>query len=268
MKETSSIDGLHPTASKNIKDLLKSMWAQTTPVFSSKYLASTVIASSIEFWIYATGFGMYFWYPTTINEVAEYRAKYPNEDITICEIFDYKKLSLANSTSEFKECSEIMDAAAYETTFILEILYSVGFALSGVIINLVGKLSLLVVVLVVCGAFGVATAYTNLPLVSTYFYLILLLCALATPVVNAATVDVYPTNIRAMAVCILVMMGRLGSVIGTNIFGTLMDTYCPASFLLSGITLIACGLLAFFIPNIRGKSEGKTSEVASADTQL
>lgn len=244
------------------------MWAQTVPVFSSKYLGSTVIACSLEFWIYATGFGMYFWYPTTINLVAEYRVKYPDEAVTICEIFDYKKLSLANSTSEFKECSEIMDAAAYETTFILEILYSVGFALSGVIINLVGKLSILVVVLVVCGTFGVATAFSDMPLVSTYFYLVLLLCALATPVVNAATVDVYPTNIRAMAVCILLMMGRLGSVVGTNIFGTLIDAYCPASFLLSGISLIACGFLAFLIPNIRQKSNENVEKTSSVDTQL
>ncbi|KAI8122855.1 Synaptic vesicle glycoprotein 2B [Lucilia cuprina] len=38
----------------------------------------------------------------------------------------------------------------------------------------------------------------------------------ATSVMSAIVVDIYPTNLRAMAVCISLMLGRIGSVSGTN----------------------------------------------------
>lgn len=53
-----------------------------------------------------------------------------------------------------------------------------------------------------------------------------------------------------MAVCISLMMGRMGSVVGANIVGIFLDYHCEVTFLTSGISLIACGILSFFIPNI------------------
>lgn len=41
-----------------------------------------------------------------------------------------------------------------------------------------------------------------------------------------------------MAVCISLMMGRLGSVVGANIVGLLLDDHCELAFTLSGTSLI------------------------------
>lgn len=83
----------------------------------------------------------------------------------------------------------------------------------------------------------------------------------------------YLCYFRAMAICISLMMGRLGSVVGANIVGQLLDNYCQLAFLLSGSSLISnynsayfeyygyllnylnaifsvCGFLAILIPNI------------------
>lgn len=89
-----------------------------------------------------------------------------------------------------------------------------------------------------CGIAGIATIYVTIPIVAIYLYVILLLCGLSVPVVNAATVDLYPTNSRAMAICISLMMGRMGSVVGANIVGLLLDNYCQWAFFLSGALLI------------------------------
>lgn len=43
---------------------------------------------------------------------------------------------------------------------------------------------------------------------------------------------------RAMAVCISLMMGRLGSTVGSNVVGLLLDNYCHLAFILSGSLLI------------------------------
>lgn len=78
----------------------------------------------------------------------------------------------------------------------------------------------------------------------------LLLSYLVVPVINAATVDLFATsnrcvralNIpiemqdlikfisRGMAVCLVLMMGRLGGVIGTNTVAIFLDSHCELSF--------------------------------------
>lgn len=226
----------------------KSIWAQTAPIFGPKYLMTTVTTCTIQFFIYASAHGMYFWYPETINKVVEFKESNPSGRSTICEILELKQ-----NSSDFKsaECTEILDISAYWTTIAMESLYFVGFALTGFLINKVGKLSIIVVTLVSCGSFGMAVSFVDITYVSIFFYLMLLFCAVVVPVLNAATVDLYPTNIRGMAVCILLMAGRLGSVFGSNLSKFLMVKYCCSSFMVSGISLIFSGILSFFIPSIR-----------------
>lgn len=60
-------------------------------------------------------------------------------------------------------------------------------------------------------------------------------------------------SIRAMALCLSLMSGRIGSVVGSNIIGTFLDNYCTYTFVMPTILLIASGFLAFTIPNISNK---------------
>lgn len=47
-----------------------------------------------------------------------------------------------------------------------------------------------------CGICGVAIVFVDIPSIGIYLYLILLLCGLAVSVVNAVTIDLFPTNLR------------------------------------------------------------------------
>lgn len=46
------------------------------------------------------------------------------------------------------------------------------------------------------------------------------------------------STFRGMAVCLSLMMGRLGGVVGANMVATLIDNHCSLTFLLASITLI------------------------------
>lgn len=104
-------------------------------------------------------------------------------------------------------------------------------------------------VLFICGVSGIAAVFVQVPMLAIYLYVVLLLCGLSVPVVNAATVDLYPTNSRAMAICISLMMGRLGSVVGANIVGLLLDNYCQLAFSMTGTILIS----TFWAHVLRGR---------------
>lgn len=41
-----------------------------------------------------------------------------------------------------------------------------------------------------------------------------------------------------MAICISLMFGRLGSVVGSNVVALLLDDHCESVFYLSGTTVI------------------------------
>lgn len=56
-----------------------------------------------------------------------------------------------------------------------------------------------------------------------------------------------------MALCLSLMSGRIGSVVGSNVIGSLLDNYCAYTFVMPTILLISSGCLAFTIPNISDK---------------
>lgn len=220
---------------KNSKNIFKSMWKQTAPIFMQPYLKNTIIACIIQFGIFSTSNGMYIWFPYVVNKVAMFTEVNPNNRTTICDIIMSSKSS---NSSESINCSETLDISTFEIEFIFEFIYLIGFLLLGLLIKPIGKITILITLLIGCGIFGVITVFVDIPILSIYFFIILLLVGLAVSVVNAVTVDLYPTHLRAMAVCITLMFGRIGSVFGANMGAILLETYCLTTFFISGISLI------------------------------
>lgn len=236
--------------------LFKSMWAQTQPLFNREYMRTTVLICSIQFWIFVTSNGMYMWFPHILNSVVEFMEDNPNNTTYICDVvYNKQALLFEQETHQVEEvCNEKLEISTYQHSLTLELLYAVGFAVIGAVIKNVGKVWILFLALGACGICGIVTIYVNQPMVAIYLYLILLLCGLGINVLSAATVDLYPTRLRAMAVCISLMMGRLGSVVGANIVGLLISHHCESAFLASGISLIIAGFLGFLIPKPVKKS--------------
>lgn len=63
-------------SSKSPNNLLlvffKTMWYQTTPLFHRKYLRSTLIVCTVQFWLYVIVNGLYMWFPHIINAMSEF----------------------------------------------------------------------------------------------------------------------------------------------------------------------------------------------------
>ncbi|XP_055390140.1 synaptic vesicle glycoprotein 2C-like [Condylostylus longicornis] len=245
-----TIKKLPPSLNPVIK-LLKIIQSQTTPLFSIKYLKSTLLASTMQFIIFFTMQGLYVWYPYILNTLNEFEKINPNNSSLICEIMSFKENKIIfngyQKDSEIK-CQEDFEIKTYITSLILEIFYVVGFTVIGFSINIIGKTYILLIILSICGISGLLCNFITSPTISGYFYTILLAGGITVPVVNAATVDLYPTNLRAMAVSISLMFGRLGSVAGSNMVGFLLNVNCRMVFYISGCSLLIAAFFGFFIP--------------------
>lgn len=225
--------------------MISLVWEQTAPLFKAPHLKTTIIACILQFWIFVTCEGMFLWFPDIVNRVSSYTEENRfYKKITICEIIQNK---ITVNSSEDLDCNQVLDTSTYKITIYMQILFCIGYIFICCIIHL-EKRRLIFSNLFICGIFAIFIIYVKLPNHAVYFLLVAILCGLAVPVVNSATIDLYPTKLRAMGLCLTSSMGRIGSVVGANFIATFLDTHCSVTFWISGISLIICGILSFYIP--------------------
>ncbi|XP_053949917.1 synaptic vesicle glycoprotein 2A-like isoform X2 [Anastrepha ludens] len=256
---------------------MKSMWNQTVPLFHKQYLRITLIVCNMQFWLYVVTNGMYMWFPHIINSMVEFMNSHPGEHKQICQIVYDKHESLyktdgvsgkkkkkkniyinflpknkinTNSTNSLQtmECVAKLENTTYFYSLIMEILYASSFAFIGLIINRVGKITILFISMIFFTSCGLAAVFVVDPSIAAYLYVLFFIVGVAINVLGAATVELYPTQMRAMAICVSLMFGRLGSVVGANIVGALLANNCEMSFVAACAALYICAFLALLIP--------------------
>lgn len=60
-------------------------------------------------------------------------------------------------------------------------------------------------------------------------------------IINAVVVDIYPTQLRAMALAVSLMCGRFGAVAGSHLMGPILYHICDETFLI--MTGVHVGML-------------------------
>ncbi|XP_037039784.1 synaptic vesicle glycoprotein 2B-like [Bradysia coprophila] len=229
------------------KNLFHFMWTQTVPLFKHPHLKNTLTVCFIQFCVFNSGTGFWTFFPEIINRIAIWENDPSHVSSTVCQILNDTKI-IPNENAEL--CVTKLENSAYRNIFILNSIYCFGWLFLSMIINRIGKLIIITTLLFTGGVSGFSLIFVDQPMVSNYLYIVLLSVGLSLTVLNASTVELFPTKLRAMALCLSLMFGRIGSVIGSNIIGTLLDNYCDYTFVMPTILLISSGCLAFTIPNI------------------
>ncbi|KAG5683062.1 hypothetical protein PVAND_012368 [Polypedilum vanderplanki] len=235
---------------KKSKSFLEFLWSQTVPLFKSPHLKNTLTACYLQFGICVACNGFWTFFPEITNKVSLWLNEDSNHTTaTICTINSSLNSTLVMS-SHTSTCVTKLETETLANTSIVTLIQCFSWFIISIIINRVGKLSIIVFV-----SFSIATAsivlmFLEYPQASLYIYLIILLAGLNMSVVNSSTVELYPTTLRAMAVSISMMFGRVGSVVGSNFVGLLIKNFCTYTFILPAVLMITGGILAFTIPNI------------------
>ncbi|XP_049797825.1 uncharacterized protein LOC126215204 [Schistocerca nitens] len=77
----------------------------------------------------------------------------------------------------------------------------------------------------------------------------IVLSGMCIAVVNSVVVDIFPTYLRAMAVCLSLCCGRLGTFITSLMLGALIDSSCILAIAILGGFVFACGVLSTLLPS-------------------
>uniref|UniRef100_A0A034VVQ6 Synaptic vesicle glycoprotein 2A n=2 Tax=Bactrocera dorsalis TaxID=27457 RepID=A0A034VVQ6_BACDO len=231
------------------------MWSQTAPLFQRKYLQVTIIICNIQFWALVAANGLYMWFPQTINSVMAFIQEHPGEHKKICEIV-YDQQETFYKTDGTIECVKKLETSTFYYALIMEILYASSFAVVGFIINRVGKILILFIIILFFTSCGLASVFIVNPVIAAYLYVLFFVVGVSTIVLNAITIDLYPTHLRAMASCISLLVGRVGSIAGANVAGALMGHHCEWNFYICCGGLFICAFLALLLArkNVHGES--------------
>nr|QHN70674.1 MFS transporter 6 [Limenitis arthemis astyanax] len=239
-----------PNESKGIILILTSMRDQTAPLFKTPLLPWTCLTCFVQFGLFATTNGFYVWFPTILNSLANH----DGAETRICDVLDASQTTDVNGTEII--CDDTMNTSTFELSIYIGLVFCSMYILVGFLVDSIGKKVILVVLLTITGLCGIGAHLAYNQQLAVVLFAIFQMCGACIGLMNAVTVELFPTKFRAMAVCLSMMMGRVGSMAASNLIGVFLATNCGASFYLFGAIIIVCALLCLTLP---GKNRGPIS---------
>ncbi|XP_048512684.1 synaptic vesicle glycoprotein 2C-like isoform X2 [Athalia rosae] len=270
--------------SGGVKVLFGSIRKQIGCLFTPPLLKYALLCSTM---LFANMFGYYglgLWFPELFNRFETYYKLYPNcTTVTICELASFvnplgvgpvaqaitrvsnatgdalpflkvrqtvdDNISLGEEHIDEPLCNGTIDEKVFVNTLTMNAISLLGNIASGYLADRLGRRTMPVATMVLAGTFGCAiyfleTAFQNLVVACLFSTFI----ATANMVLSSVIVDVFPTNVSAMAICLATLSGRIGAIMSNLLFGLLLDINCGVPIFLVGGVVILGGLLGFFIP--------------------
>lgn len=180
---------------------------------------------------------MGLWFPELSNRISM-----GANDIGLCEIMSLTSEGINSTilTLTSANCEVVVNPEMYTNTIVLAVVYGVCFILLGIGLNKVSLKNTLTGIMIlgmICAA--VLQHMTEINLLLAIFVFLIICAGVAIPMVNATAVDLFPTNLRGMAISMTILIGRMGTVAGANSIGFLLDVNCSVTFY--GIALLALG---------------------------
>ncbi|XP_026480187.1 synaptic vesicle glycoprotein 2A-like [Ctenocephalides felis] len=232
---------------------------QTVPLFKKPLLKYTLMICLAQFGMLAASSGVFMWFPVIANYLMSYYDKFGHYD-SVCAVFEARTTFL-DTTGD--KCDVSVNPQVFVLTLILGICFSIMYVAAGTVINILGNKNILIFCLTLSGSGGIALYFASDYYTIVGFFGTFLASGVCVGLMNTITVELFPTHYRAMALCLSLMIGRLGASAGSNVVGYLLEYYCDGTFFVFGGILLLCALLTIFIPRKRPE---KSKPALNVDT--
>lgn len=172
------------------------MWSSTVPLFKGKHLRNILTACFIQFSVCNTANGFYTFLPEILNKISLWsESDASGNPSTVCEIFTM--MNLGNNQTEIADtCVSTLETSTFKYFFVNVLSYAFCYTIMSLTINWAGKLVLIVVTLTLSALCALLIIFIKVPVLSSYLYVVMLLAGLVLSIVNASTVELFPTKMR------------------------------------------------------------------------
>ncbi|CAK1543777.1 unnamed protein product [Leptosia nina] len=223
--------------------LWSSFASQTIPMFKPPLLKSTLLLSTLFVIAYVGMQPFVIWMPFIADA---FMRSLENGDtgISFCEML---RLAQNQTDTETSDCS--LNVVAMTSVFAISLFLGIANALFGSSVNTFGKKKLLIGFMLMSGTCAIFLNFIHNYIASGIMFILYVVSAINFSFLSIYTVDIYPTYVKAMAVCLTLMVGRGSSALGINVLKSLLTYNCELAFyLFGGLTLIG-GIISFLLPS-------------------
>ncbi|CAH3935183.1 unnamed protein product [Pieris brassicae] len=223
-----------------------SLWAsfasQTIPMFKPPLLKSTLLLSTLFVIAYVGMQPFVIWMPF-IADAFMRSLESGEKSLTFCEMLRY---SQNQTVTESKDCS--LNVVAMTSVFCVSLFLAIANSIFSTSVNLFGKKRLLIGFMMMSGTCAICINFLHNYIFSGILFTLYIVSAINFSFLSIYTVDIYPTYVKAMAVCLTLMVGRGSSAIGINVLKSLLTYDCELAFYLFGGLTLCGGLISFLLP--------------------
>ncbi|XP_049870534.1 synaptic vesicle glycoprotein 2A-like [Pectinophora gossypiella] len=215
-------------------------------LFRPPLLKCVFISHISMFAVFMLSSGLYVWVPDILNNILQNKNE---RSITICEIIHEKFKNTQNRTLEVDQiCKSEVSVAVFPISMAMGLVFAMTYLAIGVFINKIGRKTLYCGIMFICGLATVGAVYVPQGGATTALLILALCSGCAASILAAISVDVFPTCLRAMAMCVMYMVGRTGAAVGSYVLGATLDTHCQLALISLGLFTTGSIVLMIFWP--------------------
>ena len=178
-------------------NFFKFMWTQTVPLFQNSNLRNILTACFLQFAACNAANGFWTFLPEILNKISLWNEK-SKGPATLCEIFHSNETAIYDPIEDIIICdpSKKMETKMFVLIYEIVLMFTVCYIVMSLLINHVGKLAILATVSISCGISAFTLIFLDVPGILSYVYILMLLAGLNISVVNASTIELFPTKMR------------------------------------------------------------------------
>ncbi|KAJ8911193.1 hypothetical protein NQ315_004413 [Exocentrus adspersus] len=224
---------------ENKRSVCQGLTQQLIPLFKQPLLTYTLVSCFMQAGAFSVSAGLYFWYPDIIKQISLSE----QTSMTVCDA-----LSVSHNSDDDINCNTI-DDSVFIQNIIIGVTYLLAYATWGAVVKLLGTRMFFMSCM---GVAALSTAaiciLSSRVLINIFFIASFALSGITASVINAWVVEIFPTQICGIALCIVLTIGRLGSVLSSFLVGIMLEWNCITTFLLYALNLLGCVGLSLLLP--------------------
>ncbi|XP_063709531.1 uncharacterized protein LOC134838024 [Culicoides brevitarsis] len=219
------------------------VWTQTIALFRREHVVNTIKTCFLMAGIFFASSGVYLWTPDILNNIIQYK----NQSISTCDALTMAYAS--KNESRIIDCNDQnIDTFPFIAALGMSFVFAICYFVNGLIVTSIGKRNLLIIWTTICGLSSIILIWSTDFYTILTFLVILLTSGCCGSIISAIAIDLFPTSIKAMALCLILMCGRLFAGLGSNVIGYLLLINCDSVFWMVGAVLLGCTFVGLTIP--------------------
>lgn len=181
------------------QNFFKFMWTQSVPLFQGAHLKNMLTACFLQFAVCNTSNGFWTFLPEILNKISLWTAA-GRGSASVCEIYsDMGVINVVNNQTDViitPVCVQKLEMGTFMHIYEIVFLYAACYTAMSLLINRIGKLVIIESIVIVCATSALLLMFVTKASLLPYIYVAMILSGLSISVVNASSVELFPTKSR------------------------------------------------------------------------